>query len=174
MSTENPIPSAKKIKTKTIALLGLAGAVLALVWWFWPESSTLSRPETQPSTAVVRVTAEKMFEDYAFNPVRADQEYKNRWLRLDNLVVEAISQDESGPYLTLRSYGPDVLAYLRDGSMAEAASLNPGDNGYIVCIGNGFRAFGGYLQFRNCSFEKTEIGGPSGSSVTAPPINAEE
>lgn len=106
-------------------------AVLAVVFlgllWYGHDQGHFSGP-------VVRVSAEKFFEDYRENPARADLAYRGRRVELDGTVDNI----RPGGILTLRS-GNDFwgvpCAFLRSGPLAK---VEPGQRVRVVgvCRGN--------------------------------------
>jgi len=102
------------------------------------EKKTVDTALTQ--TAILRLTALELGFEYERNEVSADQKFKDKPLVVTGMVAE-IGKDVTDDVYVLLSSGlnlnPIVHATLRKDAIPHAATLAPGNQVNLACIGSG-------------------------------------
>lgn len=93
--------------------------------------------ETSDSQAVIKVTAQKLYEDYGSNEQAADERYKGKTLLVSGVIDSVGNGFGDKPYLTLESGSMlrSVRARLDLAESAKAMQLEKGQTVQIKCIG---------------------------------------
>lgn len=99
--------------------------------------------ETADSQAVIKVSAQKLFEDYSNNELAADERYKGKTLLVSGTIDGTGDGFGDRPYLTLDSGNMfrSIHARLEPGEANKAAQLQKGQTVKIKCVGES-SAFG--------------------------------
>lgn len=138
-------PLKPKATTRTVfKVLGYFVLVLLVIGVLavrHPGSATDSDQEEAagPVEAPVRVSAQELVAAYKENTVAADNRFKGRRLLIDGVVASIDTDFRNDAYLSL--VGPSeferVQAHLASDAKQTAASLRPGANVRLTCVGNG-------------------------------------
>ena len=130
------------------------------------ETKRVDAALTQAS--VVRTTAIELSLQYERNEVSADQKFKDKPLVVSGMVAEIGKDVTDGVYVLLSSgfdLNPIVHAALRKDAVSHAATLSPGNQVSLACIGAGKTI--GTPVLSACKFEGPSAS-PGGSVATVP------